>query len=100
MATPKTIRWGILATGGIAKAFGRDLSVDPNTRDVSDIRHELVAAVSSSSVSRAEAFLLECDAPSYAKGYGSYADLVADPDVDIIYIATPHSHHYQNTMLF
>ncbi|KAH6884113.1 hypothetical protein B0T10DRAFT_462994 [Thelonectria olida] len=80
MATPKTIRWGILATGGIAKAFGRDLSVDPNTRDVSDIRHELVAAVSSSSVSRAEAFLLECDAPSYAKGYGSYADLVADPD--------------------
>lgn len=38
-------------------------------------------------------------APSSAKGYGSYKELVADPNVDIIYVATPHSHHYQNAML-
>lgn len=31
--------------------------------------------------------------------YGSYSDLVKDPDVDIVYVATPHSHHYQNVML-
>ncbi|UPK94207.1 hypothetical protein LCI18_005142 [Fusarium solani-melongenae] len=99
MSEPRTIRWGILATGGIAKAFGRDLSVDPNTRSVSDIRHGLVAAASSTSKSIAEEFLRHCDAPSHAKAYGSYAELVQDPDVEIIYIATPHSHHYQNAML-
>ncbi|KAM0420284.1 hypothetical protein ACHAPT_011945 [Fusarium lateritium] len=99
MPEPRTIRWGILATGGIAKAFGRDLSVDPNTRSVSDIRHELVAAASSSSKSKAEEFLRHCDAPAHAKAYGSYADLVQDPDVEVIYIASPHSHHYQNAML-
>lgn len=41
----------------------------------------------------------EVDAPADAKAYGSYAELVADPNVDIIYVATPHSHHFQNTML-
>ncbi|KAH7139720.1 hypothetical protein B0J13DRAFT_477975 [Dactylonectria estremocensis] len=99
MITSRTVRWGILATGGIAKSFGRDLSVDPNTRNVTDVRHELVAAASSSSISKAEQFLRECDAPPHARAYGSYADLATDGDVDIIYIATPHSHHYQNAML-
>jgi predicted dehydrogenase len=33
------------------------------------------------------------------KTYGSYAQLVNDPDVEIVYIATPHSHHFPNTML-
>ncbi|KAF4956876.1 hypothetical protein FSARC_11455 [Fusarium sarcochroum] len=99
MSQPRTIRWGILATGGIAKAFGRDLSIDPTTRSVSDLRHELVAAASSSSKAKAEEFLQHCDAPTHAKAYGSYAELVKDPDVEVIYIATPHSHHYRNAML-
>ncbi|KAM0547264.1 hypothetical protein ACHAPJ_010526 [Fusarium lateritium] len=99
MPQPRAIRWGILATGGIAKAFGRDLSVDPSTRSVTDIRHELIAAASSSSKVKAEEFLRHCDAPSHAKAYGSYDELVNDPDVEIIYIATPHSHHYRNAML-
>lgn len=34
-----------------------------------------------------------------AKAYGSYKELANDPNVDIIYVATPHSHHYQNAML-
>ncbi len=38
-------------------------------------------------------------APESAKAYGSYAELVKDPNVDIIYVATPHSHHFQNAML-
>jgi predicted dehydrogenase len=54
---------------------------------------------SSSSKSRAEAFIKEIQGPSTARAYGSYAELVKDPDVDIIYVATPHSHHFQNTML-
>jgi predicted dehydrogenase len=58
-----------------------------------------VAAASSSSVQRAEEFLKNIRAPASAKAYGSYAELVKNPDVDIIYVATPHSHHFQNTML-
>lgn len=38
-------------------------------------------------------------APATVKTYGSYAELVKDPDVAIVYVATPHSHHFQNTML-
>lgn len=59
----------------------------------------MVAAASSSSADRASTFLKEVDAPSTAKAYGSYAEFVKDPNIDIIYVATPHSHHYQNTML-
>ncbi|KAG0648072.1 D-xylose 1-dehydrogenase (NADP(+)) [Hyphodiscus hymeniophilus] len=99
MASPYQCRWGILATGGIATTFTRDLLTNPASREVSDIQHIVVAAASSSSASRATDFLHDVKAPSEAKAYGSYAELVADPNVDIIYVATPHSHHFQNTML-
>jgi len=59
----------------------------------------VVAAASSSSLSRAKEFLKEVDAPSDAKAYGSYEELVQNSDIDVVYIATPHSHHYQNAML-
>ncbi|KAF2191609.1 NAD(P)-binding protein [Zopfia rhizophila CBS 207.26] len=98
MSSPKVIRWGILATGVIAVTFTKDLLVDPTTRGVTSIKHTVVAAASSSSVSRAESFLRRVGAPASARAYDSYQDLIADPDVDIIYIATPHSHHYQNAM--
>ena len=87
------------ATGGIAETFTKDLLLDPKTRGVTSISHTVVAAASSSSASRAQDLLKTVGAPSSAKAYGSYEDLAADPDVDIIYIATPHSHHYQNAML-
>jgi predicted dehydrogenase len=87
------------ATGGIAKQFTRDLLIAPSTRSVYDVCHEVVAAASSTSASRAQNFLKELNAPSSAKTYGSYKDLVNDSDVDIIYIATPHSHHYQHVRL-
>ena len=79
--------------------FAKDLMVDPSTRSVSDIKHTVTAAASSSSSSRAKQFLETCECPSSASAYGSYEDLVKDPNVDIIYVATPHSHHFQNTML-
>lgn len=93
------LKWGILATGGIAESFARDLWPNPETRSVKDVEHKVVAAASSSSSKRAEDFLKEVRAPEGAKAYGSYKELVADPNVDIIYVATPHSHHYQNVRL-
>ena len=64
-----------------------------------DVKHIITAVASSSSASRATTFLKEIKAPGEPKAYGSYAELVRDPDVDIIYVATPHSHHFQNSML-
>lgn len=80
-------------------AFTKDLLNDPGSRGVSDVAHTIVAAASSSSKSRAESFLKDLGVPGSPKPYGSYAELVADQDVQIIYVATPHSHHFQNAML-
>lgn len=80
-------------------AFAKDLLVNPATRDVHDVVHTIVAAASSSSASRATEFLQKIKAPSSAKSYGSYAELVSDSNIDIVYVATPHSHHFQNVML-
>ncbi|KAK7228912.1 hypothetical protein V2G26_001082 [Clonostachys chloroleuca] len=97
--SPYTVKWGIMATGGIAATFCKDILTNPETRGVSDVRHEIVAVSSSSSSDRAAAFIKDIKGPSTAKLYGSYHELVADPNVDIVYVATPHSHHFQNAML-
>ncbi|NTF96063.1 Gfo/Idh/MocA family protein [Rhizobium rhizogenes] len=82
----KTLRWGILATGGIAGLFARDL-----------ISSQLsVAAVGSRSLDKATAFAERFNIP---KAHGSYEELVNDPDVDIIYVATPHTHHVEAALL-
>lgn len=96
---PHTVKWGIMATGGIAETFCKDLLTDPASREVTDVKHEIVAVSSSTSADRAASFIKKIDGPASAKTYGSYADLVADPDVAIVYVATPHSHHFQNVML-
>jgi predicted dehydrogenase len=80
----------------------KDILIDPATRGVTDIRHVVTAVASSSSLSSAEKFVANFVAPSQsakAAAYGSYEDLVKDSNVDIIYIGSPHSHHYQNAML-
>ena len=80
--------------------FVKDLLTNPATRGVHDVRHEVVAVASSTSAQRAADFLTTVKAPpGNVKTYGSYHELVADPAVDIIYVATPHSHHFQNAML-
>ncbi|NTA83818.1 Gfo/Idh/MocA family oxidoreductase [Agrobacterium tumefaciens] len=82
----KTLRWGILATGGIAGLFARDL-----------ISSQLsVAAVGSRSLDKATAFAERFNIP---KAHGSYEELVKDPDVDIIYVATPHPYHVEAALL-
>lgn len=93
------LQWGILGPGEIARAFGKDCLLDPETRDVYDIEHTVVAAASSSSQQRAQTYLEDINAPRTAKAYGSYDQIVHDPEVDVIYVATPHSHHFQHSML-
>lgn len=80
------IRWGILATGGIAHAFTSDLRTAGLT----------VAAVGSRRPEAARAFAEEFAIPH---AHGSYEDLVADPDVDIVYVATPHGRHLEDAAL-
>lgn len=82
-----TIRWGILGTGSIAGQFAEGLQM------LSDA--ELVA-VGSRSAQSANAFGDNFDAP---RRHASYEALVKDPDVDVIYVATPHSCHMENTLL-
>ena len=79
--------------------FVTDLLIDPATRGVTDVKHEIVSVASSSSVDKAKKFIADFKCPPATRAYGSYAEFVADPDIDIVYIATPHSHHYQNAML-
>lgn len=99
MTDTYTAKWGIMATGGIATKFCKDILKDPSLRDTTGVAHKIVAVASSSSPDRAADFIKNIDGPSDAKTYGSYADLVADKDVEIVYVGTPHSHHFQNVML-
>ncbi|MDR6904748.1 putative dehydrogenase [Agromyces sp. 3263] len=74
------LRWGILATGGIAHAFTHDLKLNGFT----------VQAVGSRSQESADAFAAEFDIPT---AHPSYEALVADPEVDVVYVSTPHPLH-------
>ena len=81
------IKWGILACGKIAKKFAADLQW------VDDA--ELVA-VASRDIANAKSFAEEFPAKHI---FGSYQELVACKDVDVIYVASPHSHHHEHTLL-
>ncbi|MGO2658177.1 Gfo/Idh/MocA family protein [Mycetocola reblochoni] len=80
------LRWGILAPGGIAAAFVRSL------------RHTVQrpVAVGSRSLDRAQRFAAEHGIES---AYGSYRELVEDPEVDVVYVAAPHSEHRELGLL-
>lgn len=83
----KKFKWGVLGTGGIAAAFVKDLLHAQG--------HEVVA-VGSRTLSKAQEFAKNIPT---ATAYGSYKDLVNDPNVDAIYVATPHPSHEEHTML-
>ena len=80
------LRWGILATGGIAHMFTKDL----RTAGLD------IAAVGSRRADAARAFADEFEIPH---AHDSYEALVDDPDVDIVYVATPHPAHADNAIL-
>ena len=78
--------WGILGPGGIAKAFAEDLK---------KLNGHSIAAVGSRTLSNAQSFANTFGGTAY----GSYEELVADPQVDAIYVATPHPAHKENVIL-
>ena len=80
------IRWGVIGPGAIATGFAEAMQlVDGGT----------ITAVASRSAERAEAFGDRFDIPTR---YGDYESLAADPDVDVVYVATPHSRHETDTL--
>lgn len=83
----KKFRWGILGPGRIAHNFAKGLKV---------IDDASLYAVASSKIERAQEFANEYGG---AKTYNSYEALVNDPEVDGVYIATPHRFHFENIML-
>ncbi|MEV7633507.1 Gfo/Idh/MocA family oxidoreductase [Microbacterium sp. NPDC089318] len=80
------LRWGILATGGIAAAFASDL----RTAGLD------LVAVGSRTQESADEFAARFGIP---RAHGSYTALAEDPDVDIIYVATPHPMHHEDARL-
>jgi predicted dehydrogenase len=86
-APDSPIRWGILATGKIAATFAADLALVDGAE---------LAAVGSRTLESAREFALAHGAG--ARPYGSYAELAADPELDIIYVASPHGRHFEDVM--
>ncbi|WP_167001541.1 Gfo/Idh/MocA family oxidoreductase [Mumia sp. ZJ430] len=87
---PVETRWGILATGDIAHSFARDLAL---------LDDAVLHAVGSRSLSSARAFADEyTTGDTRPRAYGSYESLLADPDVDVVYVATPHGRHIEDVL--
>lgn len=83
----KTINWGIIGLGNIAHKFAKDLLTIDDTK---------LYAVASRSQDKANDFASEYNAN---KAYNSYEALAKDPNIDAVYIATPHALHKENTLL-
>jgi dihydrodiol dehydrogenase / D-xylose 1-dehydrogenase (NADP) len=83
----KKFNWGIIGPGRIAQQFANGLKV---------IEDAALYAVASTSVERGTAF---AEKNGGEKTYSSYEGLVADPQVDAVYVATPHRYHFENVML-
>lgn len=78
----KFVRFGIIGLGGIAKKFAGAISLAGGVE---------LAAVASREQARSDSFAAEFGA---SRAYGNYDELIADPDVDVIYIALTHNFHY------
>lgn len=83
----KSYNWGILGPGNIAHRFTEGLKLLDNA---------VLYAVGSRDTARAREF---ADLHGYKRYYGSYKEMAADPELDIVYVASPHSHHMEHTLL-
>ncbi len=83
----KKYKWGILAPGKMSAKFTKALQLLDNVE---------LYAVGSRDLQRAEQFAGEY---GFSKYYGSYEEMVADPELEIVYIGSPHSHHREHTLL-
>jgi predicted dehydrogenase len=87
MGVQKKINWGIIGLGKIARKFASDMQLVPDAK---------LHAVASTSKERAAAFAQEFNAPH---AFGSYQAMLDCPDLDVVYIATPHVLHCENTLM-
>ena len=83
----KKYNWAILGCGGIAKKFTTELKELPNAN---------LYAAASRSIENAQNFANEF---GFEKAYGSYLEMVNDPNVDVVYVATPHNFHLEHSLL-
>ena len=83
----KKHKWGILTAGKMSAKFVKALKL---------LESAELYAVGARDISKAKMFAQEHEIKRY---YGSYEELATDPEVEIIYIASPHSHHFEHTML-
>jgi len=83
----KIYNWAILGCGHIAEKFSKDLKTLPNAN---------LYATASRKIEKAQNF---AKAFGFKKAFGSYKEMVNDPKVDVVYIATPHTFHLKHTML-
>jgi len=83
----KNHKWGILAPGKMSAKFTKGLKLLKNAE---------LYAVGSRDLERAVLFAKDY---GFTKYYGSYEELAADRDVEIVYVASPHSHHHDHTMM-
>lgn len=81
------IKWGIISTGKISGKFAEALKILPEAE---------LTAVASRSKESAEAFAKKHNIPN---AYATYQELADDPDVDVVYIGTPHTFHLENSVL-
>ena len=81
------IKWGIIGTGNIAHKFAEDMN---------QVQDGEIVALASRSQERADTFAKEI---GVQKSFGSYAKLAADPEIQAVYIATPHQDHYASSLL-
>lgn len=81
------MRWGVISTGGIANDFSLALKTTPGA---------VLHAVASRSQASADEFAAK---HGFSKAYDSYEKLVADADVQVVYIATPHAFHCDNILM-
>ena len=83
----KTYNWAILGCGKIAEKFSKELKTLPNAN---------LYAAASRNIENAQNFAAKFN---FEKAYGSYQEMVNDSEVDIVYIATPHTFHLEHTLL-
>lgn len=81
------INWGIIGLGSIANQFAEDLQLSDNS---------VLYAVASRNGEKAKIFGEKYNSTKF---YDSYEALAEDPEIDVIYIATPHTFHFENTMM-
>ncbi|KAI1443233.1 NAD(P)-binding protein [Annulohypoxylon stygium] len=89
-----TLRWGIIATGLISSWFVQDLVLerkDPKAKHI-------IQAIGSSSLDKGKSFVEKHIPGQSPNVYGSYEEVYADADIDIVYIGTPHAFHKKNCL--